>query len=387
MKKIKSFLNQIMSFIKNKWIKLLIFSGILIFFFLTLGFVYFLIMNSPVKMSKDKVMFRIEKGTHLKQLSSELKKQGLIKSKFFFYAAARIKKLNKKLIPGYYHIKNGMSSFDIINVFANKDYIKVKVLIPEGLTNLEIAHRLEKKGLCTKQEFLNATADEKFLKKIGINALTAEGYLFPATYSFPYGATPKQIISKMVKNFKTVISSLDKVKSGLSLHETIILASLIEGETFVKQERAKIAGVYLKRLKIGKKLQACITVKYIKMPEIINFRKKIKKLKQKLNKTENENEKIRIEREIKIWNKRATVITYRDLERQSRFNTYINPGLPPGPVCNPGLASIKAAFYPDKTDYKFFFWHPRKQRHIFSRSYNEHLNRLKKMRRRLRISN
>ncbi len=387
MEKIKSLLNKISSLLKNKFVKILLYIGTFLLFFVLTVVVYVLIMNSPVKMKKDKVAFQVKRGMHVKRLSVSLKNKRLIKSKFLFYALARMKKLQRKLVPGYYYIKKGMSTTDIVNVFANKKFIKIKIMIPEGLTNLEIAERLEKEKLFSKQEFLHVVSDTKFLRKIGINAPTAEGYLFPATYVFPYGVTPKQFIAKMVKNFRKITGSLESSNSRLSFHQKIILASLVEGETYIKEERPKIAAVYLNRLKIRKLLQACITVKYIKMSEIINLRKQIKTLKKKLKNEKNENEKRRLKRNIKILNKRATVITYRDLKRESRFNTYINPGLPPGPVCNPGLASIKAAFSPDKNNYKFFFWHKGNQHHIFSRTYRSHLNKLNRMRARLGIRN
>jgi UPF0755 protein len=185
----------------------------------------------------------------------------------------------------------------------------------------------------------------------------------------------------MIRNFKTVTNNIGASSNGLSFHESIILASIIEGETFIEEEKPIISGVYLNRLKTNMNLQSCVTVKFIKMPQILEYRKKISQLKKEL-KIETDNiKKAEIQRQIEMFTRRATIITYNDLKIDSNYNTYINKGLPPGPVCNPGLNTIRAAFKPAQTDKKFYFWDSDNRVHIFSRTFQEHQRKLMSMRR------
>ena len=234
---------------------------------------------------------------------------------------------------------------------------------------------------------MKASTDLSLLRTLGINASTSEGFLFPATYMFPYGASPKTIIKLMFANYKNATSSLGRPASGLSAYKSLILASIIEAETFVSAERRIIAGVYLNRLKKNYKLQADATVKYLKMPRILKLREEISKLKKLLDTIDDETKKKEIEREIKILTKRATIVTYRDLKIDDPYNTYVNYGLPPGPICNPGLNALKAAFRPKHTPYLFYFWVSDENRHEFSTGYGAHLNKLRQFRIRNRIRN
>jgi UPF0755 protein len=203
----------------------------------------------------------------------------------------------------------------------------------------------------------------------------------------PYGASPKTVIKLMVGNFKSTVSSLGGASNGLSFYKSLILASIIEAETFVSGERKIIAGVYLNRLRKNYKLQADATVKYIKMSKILKLREKISKLKKLLETPADNFERKRLEREIKTLTKRATIVTYRDLRIESPYNTYLVYGLPPSPICNPGLNALKAALRPKQTPYLFYFWVPDENRHDFSTSYTEHINKLRRVRTRNRIRN
>lgn len=350
---------------------------LLIFIIIT---VFFKILNLPPKSMESENIIQVKKGLSVSNLINELYKKNLIRSKFFFKFIARTNSLNKKLIPGYYKIKKGMTSRDILNVFSSGNIMRIRITIPEGFTNLQIAEKLESEGLCSKEDFLKLSQNPEVAKKYNINAISLEGYLFPATYNFPYKAEPETIINEMIKNFNAFTSNIGSSSNGLSFHESIILASIIEGETFIEEEKPLISGVYLNRLKKNMNLQSCVTVKFIKMPQIIEYRKKITELKNLLKREPDNVRKAQIQREIEIFTKRATIITYNDLKLQSDYNTYINKGLPPGPVCNPGLNTIKAAFKPSQTENMFYFWDAENRVHIFSKTFNEHQRKLTTMR-------
>ncbi len=373
------------SSIKKKIIFSGILAGIILGFCVLSMFTYYLIMNSSPSGLNSDTVFQVKKGAHVRHLAAELKKQRLIKSRFLFHVLSRLNGLHKKLKPGYYRITRGMSSGSIIRLLYSGDFIKIRVVIPEGYTNLQIANRLENSQVCNREEFLKKCADAAFLKKLGIPANNAEGYLFPATYEFPYKSSAELVIRQMVNNFKSAVDTL-RPNSGLSITDTIILASVIEGETFIEEEKPVISGVYMNRLKKGMPLQADITIKYIKMPRILEYRAKVKELRSALKQENHPEKRKMLENEIKIWQRRATIITYADLRIDNPYNTYVHKGLPPGPVCNPGLSSLKAAFQPQNTHYIFYFWNPDKRVHIFSATFQEHSRKLSAMRRQARAA-
>jgi len=216
-----------------------------------------------------------------------------------------------------------------------------RVTIPEGYTVTQIEEILAEKGIVDRTRFREALKSEDFslpyLSPAPRDPRHLEGFLFPATYEFPAGLAEKEIIGLMLQRFDAVLTPELQRRSqamGLSVREVVTLASLVEREARLDEERPIIAAVFLNRLRRGMRLESCATIQYI-----------LGKQKEKL--------------------------TYRDLQIPSPYNTYLHDGLPPGPIANPGLASIKAVLYPAEVDYLYFVARGDGS-HYFSRTLGEH---------------
>jgi UPF0755 protein len=219
----------------------------------------------------------------------------------------------------------------------------MRFTIPEGFELRQIADRLEADGLVNKDKFYAAVKesdlDYAFLKGIPNRENKLEGYLFPDTYEVFKNATEQDIINKMLGRFDQVFTEEYRQRArelNMSLDQVITLASIIEREAKLDKERKIISAVFHNRLNKKMKLESCATVQYL--------------LKEQ-----------------------KSVLTYKDLEVDSPYNTYIYAGLPKGPIASPGVESIEAALYPDKVDFLFFFA-TKDGSHIFSKTYQEHLN-------------
>ena len=315
-----------MNFIKN----ILLAAGIIL---IVAGLLMYL--NTPPSGMQDRA-FLVAKGESLSHVASRLKQENLIKhEKFFVYLALTEGK--SAIQAGKYKIYGGMSSRDIIRKLSAGDILRRKVTIPEGFNLYEIAQRLEDNNIADADEFLEYSFDSIFLKSIGINYESAEGLLFPDTYTFAEGQDARDIIIIMHNNLKKIIASvnwqnLDKYR--LNRYELIKLASLIEKEARVQHERKHISAVFHNRLKKRMKLDCDPTVRYA-----------VKKFKAGL--------------------------TYSDLKYDSPYNTYLYSGLPPTPICSPGKQSILAALNPVKSGYLFFVAR-NDGSHYFSKTLREH---------------
>ncbi len=238
---------------------------------------------------------------------------------------------------------------------------EVTVTTIEGWSNVEVAEYLEKQGLFSKSEFLSALNKFDTSKFPLVHARPAntslEGYLFPDTYRFSKDVKPEEVISKMLANFssrlETIgVSSTDIASNqkfnGLSLYEVVTLASIVEKESggkgavsgtlSLQDERNLVAGVFFNRLKIGQALESDATINY-------------------------------------ITGKNNPSPLFKDLEVNSAYNTYKNPGLPPGPICNPSLGSIRAVLSPAKTDYMYFQHAQPSGKVDFSKTFQEHVSK------------
>ena len=258
----------------------------------------FIYQLSPVSASSaDQVDFKVVSGQSSKEIADTLKSQNLIKNSYLFYIYLKATKSNT--LPGLYKLSPSMSASDIADLIASGKFETVTITIPEGWRASQIANYVAEKGLSDVKDF--KTEGEK-----------NEGYLFPDTYNVKKDITTDELIKLMKDNFDT------KTKDLKITPETVILASIVEREAQNDEERSQIAGVYTNRMNKGMLLQADPTIQYAKGD----------------------------------WTA-PTLEEYHSVI--SPYNTYLNPGLPPGPICNPGLASIKAALNPDKSDYLFFF--------------------------------
>jgi UPF0755 protein len=289
-------------------------------------------VNSPPPEMRD-TTFTVEYGESARAIARKLGEGNLIRSRTFFIAASYT--LRKRTIrAGRYRIFAGTGTIGILTKLTRGDIIARKVTIPEGFNLFQVADRLEAASICSAGAFTGYAEDGAFLQKIGIAATSAEGYLFPDTYVFPEGSDPRDVIAAMYKRMKKVIGERPAYGPGMSLHEMLTMASLVEKEAKVYTEREFIASVFYNRLRKGMKLDCDPTVRYAA--------------------------------------KRFTgPIRVSDLKNDSPFNTYLHAGLPPTPICSPGRDSILAAMYPKKTDFLYFVAR-NDGSHKFSKTLKEH---------------
>jgi len=273
----------------------------------------------------------IPSGTNAKEIVYILEKNEIIrKNNYTFRILIKLMKLEDQLKFGEYNLKPSMNMLQILDKLVKGEVIVYKITIPEGYTSSQIAELLEKNEIAEKEAFLKLVKDSE---------KTPEGYLFPDTYEVPkkYGA--EKMVKVMLANFNQVAlvnKFTDKAEEiGFSLDEIIILASIIEKEAKFTEEKSKVSSVFHNRLKTGMKLQSCATIQYI-----------LEEPKEKLDEN--------------------------DLKIESPYNTYLYKGLPPEAICNPGLDSIMAALEPAEEEYLYFVL-GENGRHIFSKTYQEHL--------------
>lgn len=293
----------------------------------------------------------IPDGVSAQQVADILYRNGLIKSKNIFLFNLKLLRKDKELKSGYYNLSPSFTLLQIIEILTQGRGVKVKVTIPEGSNLKGIAEILSAKLGISKDKFILLCNDLDFVKKTlrdyeqyiqGTleNYKTLEGYLFPSTYFFTKGVKEEYIIKFLVDEFfKQIKMNLPEYENRLKIlnlkfRDWVILASIVEKEAKVKDERTLIAGVFINRIRKGYKLESCATVEYI-----YDFKKPI--------------------------------LLYKDLEIDSPYNTYKYYGLPPSPICSPSIDSLKAVLYPEG-DYLFFVARG-DGTHIFSKSYEEHI--------------
>lgn len=302
---------------------------------LVLGLIYFFYqLVTPAQSQAENVFFVIEKGQGVNEISQDLQQQGLIRDKLVFKTYLWLKGIENKLQAGEYDLNTGMNIRKLSNALISSSYLSQErqIKIIEGWTAEEIDNYLAEIGMFPAGEFLkytnNAQIDYTFLPTRSclptancpepIRSL--EGYLFPDTYRIFKKATISEVVKKMLDNFdKRLTPELREEirQQGRTIREVMILASILEKEVRAYEDRQMVADVFLKRLQADKPLQSDATVNY-------------------------------------ITKKKTTRPSLEDVSRDSPYNTYKNKGLPPGPICNPGLDSIKAAIYPKANDYYYF---------------------------------
>lgn len=286
----------------------------------------------------------IERGSTLSAIADQLIEDGIIKSKNRLLWTAKIMGLENKLRAGKYSVAPHMSNFSLIQQLTSGASVQERVTIIEGITSTDIASLLAKKLDLDFTKIMSVIYDRDLIRKMGIEASNLEGYLFPDTYHFNWGVSELEVIETLVDEFKknlgdSVLYALDE--TGMSLHELVTLASLIEGEAVVDDERPLISAVYHNRLKKNVRLEADPTIQYI-IPD---------GPRRLLN---------------------------NDLQIDSPYNTYMYRGLPPGPINNPGLKSLIAAAFPADESYMFFVA-TGDGRHSFTHTLSDHLQAKKKL--------
>lgn len=289
---------------------------------------------------KNSGTVNITDGMTVSGVAEYMKENEIIRFPYVFRVISRIKGYDKKIRTGQIEVEAGMSYTEILNELINAQPETVKVVIPEGYEIGEIAEKLS--VLVSKEDFyeaLNKDYDYKFLKDLPDREIRLEGYLFPATYAFPIDFTAEEIVDTMLKAFDEAF--LDEYYTranelGMTVDQIVTLASIIERESNSGEDRAKVAGVFYNRLEKNMRLQSCATVQYI--------------LKE-----------------------RKPVLSTADTKINSPYNTYINSGLPVGPIASPGEECIKAALYPEDTTALYFVLGS-DGKHIFSDTYDQHLD-------------
>lgn len=296
--------------------------------------------------SKDSTITPIvlEKGQGVKEIGEKLKEMGLIKNDKLFQGLVWLMNLRKNFWPGTYELKPNMDLLEIVRVLTSRKGPEEKTItIVEGWTANEIANYLDQNGIVSKGNFLATLKDKSkfineydFLKNLPESA-TLEGFLFPDTYRIYKETTADAVIRKMLNNFETKVTPemrAEASKHNRTLFQVITLASLVEKEAADDTERKKVADVFWRRIDNNIPLQSCASINYI-----LGVSKR--------------------------------QLSFQETRTPSLYNTYLNKGLSPGPINNPGLSSIKAVIYPLKNDYWFFLSTP-EGKTIFSRTKDEH---------------
>ena len=309
--------------------------------------VWLYLQTRPLSATFQPQLVRLREPTDADTLATRLYERKLIRNARLL--AWWLKRNGKaQIAAGDYEFSPNQSLLEIADILIHERFTRNWVTIPEGWTIARIAERLHERGIADKEEFLALCRQPQRFKDIGMplpDNLSLEGYLFPSTYRLPPGTGAEQAIRTMLHATRKQVYLRYKdamQQRGLSLHELLTIASMIEKEVLHDDERPRVASVIYNRLKLNMPLQIDATVLY----------------------------------GMGYWKER---VLYKDLKHPSPYNTYLNRGLPPGPIANPGLASIRAALEPEQTEYLFYVAQPDGY-HRFSRTYEEHLQAIREIR-------
>lgn len=289
-------------------------------------------------------------GARFGEVADSIAAHGLIASRTIFKILARLRGVDRTVHAGIYEFPRSASSLQILNTLKAGKVVAARFTVPEGLTSAQIASLAEERLGMRRDSVLAAVHDAALAESLGIRHSSLEGYLRPETYVVPVNITARELVRLMADGFVKSwnpewTARLDS--TGRSQLEVMTLASIVEGEARVDSERETIAGVYRNRLRIGMPLQADPTIQYA----------------------------------IELaTGKRKPRLYDKDYGFPSPYNTYLNPGLPPGPVNSPSRRSIEAAVYPAAVPYLYFVASP-DGHHTFARTYDEHLHNVARARR------
>ncbi|MCB4757398.1 MAG: endolytic transglycosylase MltG [Elusimicrobia bacterium] len=273
----------------------------------------------------------VKAGMTARDVLQLLQKERLVGSPYPFLIWTRLRNAGARFKMGRYRVSQGRSAFWIVDDLVQGRTVKAKAVIPEGFASWQIAERLDELEICEADGFKRAVAGSQL-----------EGFLFPATYEFEYGMDPSMVARKMKEVFDRHWTDEKVARAqalGWSQAQVVTLASILEREAVDKAELPLISGVYHNRLKKKIPLQADPTVQFA----------------------------------LGVWKKRLTYEDYGHVV--SPYNTYLRPGLPPGPICSPGEPATNAALWPAQTDYLYFVATDN-GKHTFSTNYRDHTNKV-----------
>ena len=285
----------------------------------------------------------IPRGAPFAQVVNILEQNGLVRSRLFFRALGYFYNAPRQIKAGEYEFTRAMTPGEILKKLVDGDVKKHPIVVPEGFTVRKIAARLAAEGIVEEKEFLRLARDRNVLASLNIPGPSAEGFLFPDTYNFERGLDAAAILQKMAGQFRAKVTAEMIARAeaqGFTLVQWVTLASIIEKETGLKSEMPLVAAVFRNRLQKKMPLQSDPTVIY----GIENF---------------------------------DGNLTRRHLERQNPYNSYLNRGLPPGPICSPGLDALQAALNPAPVTYLYFVSR-NDGTHQFSESLPEHSRAVRK---------
>ena len=288
--------------------------GALFFALLAAGAVGWL-MLTPYGPSSE-TFVDIAPGTSTIAMGRQLQTAGVVRSKFAFYALRWFEK--ERLRAGHYRFDHPVPLTEVYQRIARGDVFTIALTVPEGANIFDIAARAEQAHLGTREEFLKAAADQaKLVSDLDPGAVSLEGYLFPDTYRFAHDVTAEQMTAAMVARFRAVAAQLGLKEN---VHRIVTIASLVERETAVESERPLVASVFSNRLNKQMPLGTDPAVIY----------------------------------GLELEGKWRGAIYASDLKNDTAYNTYLHGGLPPGPIANPGVPSLKAAMQPAESNYLYF---------------------------------
>ncbi|HMK44782.1 MAG TPA: endolytic transglycosylase MltG [Dissulfurispiraceae bacterium] len=299
----------------------------------------------PTLNNAGEVEVQIPEGATFREAVGILSRSGMIRDETVFVMIGRITGIDKKIRAGFYVFSGTVTPYDVLMKLRLGRVLEYEITIVEGDSLLEIGKKLSEAKLMAPDTFNQLVRDGAFIASLGIKSPSLEGYLFPQTYRFSKGTLPNTVLRIMVQKLREEYNSdlQERTKQmGWSENEILTLASIIEKEAVIDKERAIISGVYHNRLKRGMPLQADPTAIY----GVKNSRQKI---------------------------------TLDDLRRETKYNTYIIQGLPPGPIASPGIKSIRAALYPARVPYVFFVAKDDSS-HFFSSNLRDHLAAIARIR-------
>jgi UPF0755 protein len=298
----------------------------------------FLLEGSVADGPREMVEVSIPEHASIMQIASVLYEHKLIDHPILFRYAVRVMGADTKIQAGNMMLASGQSLLELIRNLTRTRALGTSVTIPEGRTAADIASILRDRLGTDSSAFMTVVTDTEFVRSLGLEGPSLEGYLFPDTYFIAVGSDPRRIASRMVANFRNHLPKdigQQAENAGMTLHEVMTLASIVQWETFARDEASLISSVYHNRLARGMPLQADPTVSY-------------------------------------ALGKGPARLYYSDLKVDSPYNTYRNTGLPPGPINNPGIFSILAALKPASTNYLYFVARG-DGTHVFTTNLADHL--------------
>lgn len=307
--------------------------------FLLSAWFFFEFTRTP-KSSPERITVELQKGASVNRIAQELKTSKIIRKKWVFLLGYHLFFSPKSLKAGEYRFTVPLPVKSVLQVLTVGMVYLHPITVPEGLTRTEIAGLLQSEYEFDKEAFLSVSSDTQLIFSLDKKAEDLEGYLFPETYSFPKGTSEEKIVSAMVSHFKEVFNGKwenQAKKLGMSIREVVTLASLIEKETSILEEKSLVSAVFHNRLRKGMKLDCDPTIIYA----------------------------------LKLEGRFKGRLHTKDMKLASPYNTYLHAGLPPGPIANPGRDSLEAALFPARKGYLYFV-SKNDGSHQFSESFREH---------------